>query len=231
MNLFIEYHESKDLRRRGEFLVCLNENLKNEHIKRVHVFVEHGSELNIISVKLFVNEVKERPTFKTVFDYCNEHLAGQTCIIACADIILGDDIKLLNTNIDNTFVALTRWNIKYDGNKYSEEFYNNAASQDVWAFKAPIKVNDEMNFNFGACWGCDNKIAYLVGKEGYKVKNPSLQIKTKHLHTNDYRSVMPQDKKLGGPYLCLEPNDDINKDTTYIKLSGFDAFGQPLLCS
>lgn len=233
-NLFIEYHESKDLRRRGEFLTCLHENIKNPLLKSIYVVVSDESKLFLHHEKVKIVKMQSRPTFKEVFKHCNENFAGEVCIIACGDIILSEDIRLLADLDDKTFIALTRWNIEYDGftGERLNVFMNNASSQDVWVFRAPIKIPAESNFNFGACWGCDNRIAYLMDKEGYKVKNPSLQIKTYHLHLNNFRSISMKDNSVAGPYLLLEPNDDINKDTKCVKISGFDSvLGQPILCS
>jgi hypothetical protein len=77
----------------------------------------------------------------------------------------------------------------------------------------------------GGIGGLDNKLAYIVDQAGYKLRNPAKQIKVQHFHSDKTRKIV---NTISGPYLCLEPNDDIIKDTKYIRLSGFDNFGHPI---
>lgn len=227
MNLLIEYHKSKNLQRHAEFLACLHENLGNSLIEKIYVFISDDSILNFIHEKIVLNLIDNvRPTFKTLFDFCNTHLKDQVCIISCADIIFDESIKYLEKIDNKTFVALNRWEIDTDKPN------GNAACQDVWVFRAPINISDEllnqMNFTAGGCWGCDNKIAYLMDEAGYELRNPGLQIKVKHFHTSNYRSVAPTTRLLG-PYFALVPNDDITKKPEYIRIKEFNELGEAVL--
>jgi hypothetical protein len=224
MNLIIEYFKSPDYQRHSEYLTCIHENLENEFIDKIYVFISDDSKLNFTSKKLKIVQRDTRPTYKDLFEFCNAKLKDQICIIANADIILDDSISVLKeTDLTNIFVALTRWEVFNEDNEWCIAPFNNSSSQDVWAFKSPIEVTDEMDFNLGKP-GCDNKIAKLMS-EKYDVRNPGLQIVTCHFHMSGHRTYDNNDR-IPGPYLCLAPNDDINKKTEYIEIDGFDSLGR-----
>jgi hypothetical protein len=83
-------------------------------------------------------------------------------------------------------------------------------SQDSWLFKSPIKLDDRLGFLMGKP-GCDNRIVQVLHENGYNVKNPSMKIITKHLHVSNHRTYNHTDMILG-PYLLVQPTDDINKE-------------------
>lgn len=224
MNLIIEYFKSSDYQRHSEYLTCIHENLENEFIDKIYVFISDDSKLNFTSKKIKVIKRDTRPTYKDLFEFCNENLKNQICIVSNADIILDDSISVLNqTDLTNIFVALTRWEVFNENNEWCIAPFNNSSSQDVWAFMAPIQVTDDMDFLLGKP-GCDNKIAKLMSKK-YEVRNPGLQIVTCHFHMSGYRTYEHKDR-IPGPYLCLVPNEDINKKTEYIEIDGFDEQGR-----
>lgn len=224
MNLIIEYFKSPDYQRHSEYLTCIHENLDNEHIDKIYVFISDDSKLNFTSKKIKVIQRDTRPTYKDLFEFCNENLKEQICIIANADIIFDETISTLNdADLSNVFVALTRWEVFNENGEWCIAPFNNSSSQDTWAFRSPIEVTDEMDFLLGKP-GCDNKIAKLMS-EKYEVRNPGLQIVTCHFHMSGHRTYDNADR-IPGPYLCLAPNDDINKKTEYVEIDGFDSLGR-----
>ena len=146
MNLIIEYFNSLNHMRNGEFLYCLHENLGNEYIKNVYVFMEEDAELNFDSPKIKRVVRNSRPTYKELFDFCNENHSGEICVVANADIIFDDTLRYFNgIDMSKTFYALSRWEISTgDGKNWEIEPYNNAASQDSWIFRAPIATSEDM---------------------------------------------------------------------------------------
>lgn len=221
MNLLIEYFRSDDYQRHSEYLTCLHENLGNSLIQKIYIFISDDSELNFQSKKIKIIKTKERPTYKDLFEFCNKNLKDEICIIANADIILDETIDVLqNNNLDNIFVALTRWEVFCEDDEWCIAPFKNSSSQDVWAFKAPIKTTDDMEFTLGVP-GCDNKIAKIMVDIGYDVRNPGEQIVTSHFHMSGHRTYSNADR-IPGPYICLVPNDDITQKTEYIDIDGFD---------
>ncbi len=219
MNLLIEYFRSDDYQRHSEYITCIHENLENEHIEKIYVFVSDDSKLNFKSDKIEIIQKEDRPTYKDLFDFCNTNLKNQICIISNADIIFDDTItNLKEVNLLEVFIALTRWEVFCENGEWCIAPFNNSSSQDVWAFQTPIKVTDEMDFHLGKP-RCDNKIAKLIS-ENYEIRNPGLQIITSHFHMSGYRTYSGNEG-MPGPYLCLVPNDDINKQTEYVEIDGF----------
>jgi hypothetical protein len=225
MNLLIEYFRSPDYQRHSEYLTCIHENLENENIKKIYVFISDDSKLNFKSDKIEVIQREKRPTYNDLFEFCNQNLKGEICIIANADIILDDTISVVkDTDLDKVFLALTRWEVFCENGEWCIAPFDNASSQDVWVFKSPIVTSKEFEFTLGIP-GCDNKIAKLMAEQGYKLKNPGKQIVSAHYHLSGFRNYSNNDR-IHGPYLCLVPNDDINKDTEYIEIDGFDEHGR-----
>ena len=86
MNLLIEYFKSPDYQRHSEYLTCIHENLENEHIEKIYVFISDDSKLNFNSDKIEIIKGEKRPTYNDLFEFCNTNLKDQICIISNADI-------------------------------------------------------------------------------------------------------------------------------------------------
>jgi len=227
MNLLLEYFNSSNHMRNGEYLYCLHQNLGNEYIENVYLFMEEDAELNFESPKIKKVINKERPTYKNLFDFCNENLKDQICIVANADIIFDDTLRYFNgIDMDKTFYALTRWEISTgNGKDWEIEPYDNAASQDSWIFKTPISSSDKMNYTMGKP-GCDNKITYHMRELGYTCRNPGKKVVTIHFHPTNWRTYHPNDDRVPGPYLLISPVDNFNGEPHYIEIDGFDSQGR-----
>ena len=117
--------------------------------------------------------------------------------------------NISDVDLGNTFLCLTRWDIKEDG---KEVFFNRSDSQDSWIFTSPIsgQLAEDSDFFLGRM-GCDNKIAYLAHKHGMKVTNPAHLIRTRHLHLVDHRTYF-EHERVGGAhndeFLKVHPTDD-----------------------
>lgn len=201
MNLLIELYRPRDHRRDAEYLYSLHENLGNEHVERMIVFVEPGTTLNFESDKLSIVVSSRRPTYLDLFRYCNENHSGEVCTVSNGDIIFDNSLKRLNEiSLEGKFLALSRW--EACENLEHLTLFDQPASQDCWIFQAPLRTTDEMDFNLGLP-GCDNRIAYLLHELGYQVVNPSRSIVTLHFHDSLVRNYTSNDR-LPGPY-CLVP--------------------------
>jgi hypothetical protein len=223
MNLLIEYFTSSNSNRDAEYKTCIRENLNCKTIEKVIVFIsDETSKLDIVSEKLEIVKLGQRPTFKFLFEWANQNYPEQICIIGNTDIIFDDSlINLKNYNFDKSFLALTRWDLVNRDNQWFMAFFNHPyrdngwtmgmLSQDSWIFKTPIQIDERSNFLMGKP-GCDNRIVAIYHELGYNVKNPSKKIITKHLHTTNYRTYNHTDMVLG-PYLLVEPTDDLEKES------------------
>ena len=57
-------------------------------INNVYLFMEDDAELNFESPKIKRVAVDKRPSYQDIFEYCNEHMKDEVCIVSNADIIL-----------------------------------------------------------------------------------------------------------------------------------------------
>jgi hypothetical protein len=227
MNLIIEYFNSHNHMRNGEYLYCLHQNLANDLIDNVYLFMEDDSELNFDSPKIHRIVRKDRPTYKDLFDFCNDNLKDQICVVANADIIFDDTLRFFKSlDMIKQFYALSRWEISTgDGKNWEIEPYENPASQDSWIFKAPIAVSEKMNYTMGKP-GCDNKITYHMRELGYTCRNPGKKVVTIHFHPTNFRTYHPNDDRIPGPYLLVSPVDNFTGEPNYIDIDGFDDQGR-----
>ena len=228
MNLIIEYFNSRNHMRNGEYLYCLHQNLANDLIDNVYLFMEDDAELNFDSPKIHRIVRENRPSYQNIFEYCNEHMKNEICIVANADIIFDDTLRYFK-NIDMTmqFYALSRWEISTnDGKNWEIEPYENAASQDVWIFKTPVLSSDSMNYTMGKP-GCDNKITYHMRELGYTCRNPGKKVVTIHFHPTNFRTYDWNNDRIPGPYLLVAPVDNFTGTPVYYDIDGFDKDGKP----
>ncbi len=228
MNLIIEYFQSKNHIRNGEYLYCLHENIGIDEINNIYIFVEEGSDLNFDSPKIKKIVTKERPTYQDLFEYCNEHMKDEICIVANADIIFDDTLRYFESlNMEKQFYGLSRWEISTnDGKNWEIEPYDNAASQDVWIFKTPVLTSDDMNYTMGKP-GCDNKIFYHMRELGYTCRNPGKKVITIHFHISNFRTYDWKSDRVPGPYLLVAPVDNFTGTPVYYDIDGFDEDGKP----
>ncbi len=198
--LITSLYNEKVIKRRKEYIECLNKNFKDPTINKIHVFYDKSrNEKNNNAIlkklkksKISLSFITKRPTFSEIFDFVNTNYPDHLIIIANADIYFDKTLELVKSiDFENTFLALTRWNvIKQNGRLDNQPYHDRGVpiyfSQDVWIFKTPIKNFDTLNIKIGTAF-CDGNIAYQAYKAGYKVMNPCLSIITHHLHLSNLR--------------------------------------------
>ncbi|MDQ3394405.1 MAG: hypothetical protein M3512_09885 [Bacteroidota bacterium] len=202
VNLFTTYYNEKDLVRALELQDCLALNVACEVIDKIYVWLENMPEIPIKSSKIVIIPSSKRPTYKDFFQEINSRTEHEDInIIANTDIFFKEDLEgIKQLNFKNKCLALTRWDI---GEDLEPNFLGRVDSQDSWIFKG--KVNEVKGDFFLGALGCDNKIAFEFQEAGYRVLNPSLSIKSYHLHLSQYRSGLSAYTAvpLPGPYLYL----------------------------
>ena len=174
MNLFLNSYTDKHPERNAELITCLENNMKLDFLK--------------------IHKIEGRPTYRDYFNHINRVTnPNDINIIANSDIYfqeLSYDMFAGLTHDD--CYALSRWDVNAEGEAVH---YNNSGSQDTWIFRGAIKMVEGATFTQGVA-GCDNKIAYLLSEAGYRVTNPSLSIKTYHLHNTNIRHYIQKGKKV-----------------------------------
>jgi len=187
INLFVNYYEESNAKRRPELDMCMQKNATNPY-------------LNFIPITS-----QNRMTFGDFFSICNSYSnEDDVSIVANLDIYFDETIRLAEKIKRNNFWALGRWDVKKDGTIVHA---CRPDSQDAWFVKGPFK-NINANFEMGKC-GCDNRLAHEAKKAGYKVENPSKSIKAMHVHTSAIRNYKRRKKQdlVPGPYYTVYPTE------------------------
>jgi hypothetical protein len=182
--LITTYYKANESEREAENIQCLLNNLSHPLIERVHLFLQSNDFPNIPkNDRLYYIEHGRRPMFSELFEFGNKIENKVIKIVANSDIYFDETLKLAADALDKwDILALTRWDLK-EGNSLS--FYNNFKSQDVWVFRESIKPKIG-GYHIGR-HGCDNRLIYEFKSNNHKIANPSLSIKTIHVHQSALR--------------------------------------------
>ena len=184
MNYYTEYWDSGDEKRNSEVISCINKNINSGFFKNIFIYSKNIEErINAKTIPL------DRITYQFIFD---NNIDGIN-ILANSDIEFDETIKLAENIKEEEFYCLTRYEDNGLLHKHNDP-YLGSDSQDVWIWKNKSKIQ-ESNFFLGVP-GCDNKIAYIAEINGYRVKNPSIDIKTYHRHKTDLRPGSSSNTKI-----------------------------------
>jgi hypothetical protein len=216
--------EAKTEQRAIEFKECVLRNVDNENFTELIIFFKDKEQLPnfwerydyLKHDKIKVLHTNGRKTFKMLFDYANQHLAGQPVIIANGDIYFDQ-----NSNIERAreiskdeLWTITRYNYHSESGEWRLEGDGNDlfGSHDVWVFQAPMKEFERHLF-IGA-YGCDSYLSQKAIEAGVTVLNPCKSIITRHNHQSveRYEEYQPgksyqhkEDYMIGGYDMYLAP--------------------------
>lgn len=198
--LLVTYWNTSDLERRAEFERCFKENVANKCIGKIYVLYEKfdGNAPDfLVDPKIEVIAWPQQPTYKDFFDFANEHFKDQVVIVANTDIFFDDTlsyIEKLDFTREHLVLVLTRYNVP----EYKGRWRRHVRSMDTWIFKTPMEYKDARYITGRP--GCDLAMLDEWIAIGYNVSNPSLTVKTWHVHENDDRACRPNRRWLGVRY-------------------------------
>lgn len=144
------------------------------------------------------------PTYSEFFREMMAH-PEDINIVANLDIYFDKETFHLLKNIRPDVVyCLTRWDEQPDGEllTFSKRRggHDGSWSQDAWVFKGFPTTKDgfllEADFKIGSR-GCDNHIAWVLAENGYKLHNPSQDIKIIHVHNIDTNASYNRGERVG----------------------------------
>lgn len=209
MKLLIEYYKSLNTQRNEEYIFTLKKNIENVYITDIYVFIDDISlTLDLKHDKLHIIYIDNRYTFYDFFIFSKENFLSEKVILANSDIFFDDTLEYIeNFDLSGKIVTLTRY--EYNTTTAESVYSDSDCSQDVWVFCGGMVIEDS-NFLLGTL-GCDNRIAYLANEQEILIRNPSLTIKSYHVHESNYRTYTEQDR-VKASYLFMLPNNDINKN-------------------
>jgi hypothetical protein len=182
-----------------EYITCIEKNLAHKCIDKVHVIYDPSKDsannenkiLNYLKSKnIEINYVAGRPSFKYCFDLANKNYPNSKIILINADIYFNETLNLLmNYDLTNKFLPLTRWNVKNDGKLELFDIGTpwNGLSHDCWIFQTPIRTIMETDIFKLGTWNVESIVSYYANKSGLTVLNPCLTIQACHLHNSQIK--------------------------------------------
>lgn len=201
-NLFLSLYPEQNIDRQKELIICLTNNAAV--FDNIFILTERDSEVKFIptikgKAKIFRLPSTVRPTYKTLFDCVN-----YVCEDSDINIIANADIYFKELEFDlplNKCYALSR----YDVMPNSQPVHlARKDSQDCLIFKSKIKIPQYCSFFIGIP-GCDNRICRELLVIGYDISNPSLTIKSYHLHAGEKSYDTATSIRVQRPYHFLPP--------------------------
>jgi hypothetical protein len=219
-NLFLNYYIDPNPERQKEIDFCFEQNFNNDKINCFCIIVaeENKKALNRIignSNRVILTHLRitdKRPTYNDFFDVAKTYFgeADNINIICNSDIIACPQTMIHLPHYftsDNKVLALSRWDVSYMENyQINSSLFNRSDSQDTWIFKGGINQINGADFTMGVA-GCDNSIAHLLENAGYEVINPSMTIRTYHVHLSNIRNYINGDnvQRVPPPYKLVTP--------------------------
>lgn len=203
--------------RAKEYSEALRRNCECSAIDEICLFQEGGANPTVSSTKLRIKPVSGRPLYSDYFNWINE-LAGadDISIIANSDIYFDDQLELFRNwsmPADTVFI-LTRWQVDEAG---QSSLHYRAETQDTWIFRGRVRPV-KSDFPLGVA-RCDNRLAYELAASGFKVLNPSMSIRSHHLHDAPRRNYKPKEHNLliPPPYAYIWPHNlwSLRRTTAY----------------
>jgi hypothetical protein len=203
--LIFSFYEDKNEDRKNEYLVCLKNNINA--FSDCLILVENKDRVYFESLEIIllpnqrVRYIENRPTFNDFFEILDESEFSNSINVIC-----NSDIYFEETNCFDAYfqadakvcLALSRWDINNDG---TSNLFNRIDSQDTWVFFGNPKFRLSLDFTMGVA-GCDNRLAYELEQAGFSVINPSLSVKTYHLHLTGIRNNL---NEIGQSIIVIPP--------------------------
>ena len=205
INLFVSYYQDKNSVRQQELDSCFEKNLHNKQIDKMYVVVDGQIKKIETSARDTVIGSSKRYTYKDYFDLINSVTGDDDVNILCNSDIYFEDLSLFNTIKKDECYVLSRWDVGADG---TIKLFNRPDSQDCWVFRGKVKEVGGCDFSTGFA-GCDNATAYCLEQSGYKILNPSKDIKTFHLHNSGirhYDATVKSKDRVPPPYKQIWPH-------------------------
>lgn len=194
INLLTSYYlikktDSKSIERNNELTECLINNINNDLISKIYLFVD-DSEAKLKALELdtknkieIISEGKQ-PLCSDFFLYANENLKGKICMISNSDIYLYicDTDCFIRMGEKDVF-ALSR----HEKNLKCEVM--GFGSHDSYIFRSPIKIDYIENLaHIQNLAGSDDSIVNNLIDSGNNLYNPCFQIMIVHLHESNVRT-------------------------------------------
>lgn len=190
VNIFINYYKIDDINRKKEILYCLTKNINNNLIDEIYILNETSEVFNGTTNLKMIN----RPTYTTMFETVNKYSGDNDInIITNSDCYINSEsIPIIKKHLEkNEFWCLSRWDIK-KLKPFTVEHVNYGLSHDMWIIKGKFKEGIK-HPHYQGIPGCDGSLSHVMHTNGYKLKNPSFDVKVYHYHLSEIRTIPYKD--------------------------------------
>jgi hypothetical protein len=214
--LVTQYFRHSDEARATEIIECLRRNTECADISSIRLLTERDYShdwRSFQSPKINQIVIQKRLTYAHFLQYVKERVPKNTIVIlANADIFFEDLSDVWRTPLKNAMLALLRWDVTLDSDP--ELFGPRADSQDSWivlsdSIKDSKWTYEPFDIQLGQP-GCDNIFAGRMLQNHFVLYNPSLTIKSYHLHLTKIRNYTPEDALRATLYVNLVPSHIID---------------------
>jgi SAM-dependent methyltransferase/glycosyltransferase involved in cell wall biosynthesis len=212
--LFSSYYRAPTSERQRELDICLERNLRCEHIDRIVLLVDDGSCPAIHDSRIETIALAKRPTYFDWISLSSQLVPGTVSLLANSDIYFDESLSEIARVFSepHTFMALSRHE---ESGEVISCHLNPQWSQDVWGFKVPCKFPEDHSRSLGVPLGvprCDNKVAYIFAIHGWKIVNPCKRIRAVHVHQTGERNYdKKRDRTVLGGVAYVYPSLDIDQ--------------------
>jgi hypothetical protein len=214
--LFTQYFKHPNKKRHQEIKECLRRNLECSSIDFIVLLNEKDMSNEWSSlphshkIKQFV--IGKRLTYFSFLQYVHQQVPHNVITVLCnADIYMNDVSMnhLWKIKMEDRMLGLLRWDDTGSGASNATIFGPRADSQDTWIFLSDSIKNrlwNESDFNFQLGQpGCDNAFLGKLLRYRFLISNPSLSLKTFHLHNTNIRNYDKKDYIRSDIYVNLAP--------------------------
>lgn len=212
IHVIYQYFVHPSPERYAEIKSTLKKLVENPLIDKIHLLNERiytVEELGVSNEKISQLDVKERLTFKMVFDFIDTLPECYACVIN-SDIFFDDSLAALyksGLSEHKAMISLLRFEYTTPQLKKCKLFGPRPDSQDTWIihtkYNVPVSARKVFNFHFGKP-GCDNSLLYIAKIMGYEIYNDPLKLRTYHIHSTQIRNYDIRDL-IRPPHYFINP--------------------------
>jgi hypothetical protein len=171
-------------------LYCLYQNLSNERIDKLVLFVDNCEFNNIFNEKLIVVPIQTRLSYKMWMDYADKEYPEDIKILSNSDVYFDESLSFLDqiNEWENRLYVLTRKDLTKDGNiipsggtynPNNTRQINPEICQDAWIYKhTNIEFNKDWNLGV---MNCENHFRELAKQSGIMAINLFEKIRLVHV--------------------------------------------------
>ena len=214
--------------RNNELLECLYNNINNNNICKIHLYVDDNDALNKAiqlnkNNKLHIINIGKQPLYSDMFEYAIDNLKDEIVMICNSDVYLYKcDLNVLSKLGSNVY-ALSRHERNLKCTVYGAPSYDAFIFYPKYLNKNILKNTQHLQNIIGA----DNSIINNIIDLNLNLYNPCFEIMIIHLHDSDLRTYTNQRIAHDNFFIKQAYLDEVYKDE-YTYFHGLDHNGNDL---